>query len=92
MKLGSPELVTWAGSDTVLGNVTTNGWLTVQNETWVATIVPICSSVTVALARNLRTSEDFFTFSKVFAESLSLTKLSDLHFHGLSRRGPRHLY
>jgi len=62
----NPELVTWTGSNTVLGKVISNDRLTIRDETRVTALVGgTDGSVGAALLRDLKTNDDVVVFAKV---------------------------
>lgn len=62
----NPELVTWTGSNTILGGAINDGRLTIRDETRVTALVSKTDdSVGAALLRDLKTNDDLVVFAKV---------------------------
>ena len=62
----NPKLVTWTGSNTVLGDVIDNDRLTIQDEMRVTALVGGTNdTIGAALVRDLKTNDDVIVFAKV---------------------------
>jgi hypothetical protein len=68
----NPKLVTWTGSNTVLGDAIDNDRLTIQDEMRVTALIGRTDdSIGAALVRNLKTNDDVIVLAKVILHAAS---------------------